>query len=102
MDDLKKENKTALQKQRNEFEKLIVIVDEMNKKATKLQKSNNITAMQKYRTIIEEQLAEKKIAQNTFPTFYDLMNIICRHILDILQKYQKGTCYCDCGHLTFL
>ena len=71
MDDLKKENKTALQKQKNEFEKLIGIVDEMNKKATKLQKSNNITAMQKYRTVIEEQLAEKKIAQNTFPTFYE-------------------------------
>ncbi|XP_078327248.1 uncharacterized protein LOC111126984 [Crassostrea virginica] len=82
LDDLKKENKTALQKQRNEFEKLIGIVDEMNKKATKLQKSNNITEMQKYRTVIDEQLAEKKIAQNTFPTFYE-----CKIDEHYLQTY---------------
>ena len=71
LDDLKKENNTALLKQKNDFEKLIGTVDEMNKKSTKLQKSNNIIEMQKYRTVIDEQLAEKKIAQNTFPTFYE-------------------------------
>ena len=82
MDDLKKENNTALLKQKNDFEKLIGTVDGMNKKSTKLQKSNNITEMQKYRTLIDEQLAEKKIAQKTFPTFYE-----CKIDEHFLQTY---------------
>ena len=59
LDDLKKENNTALLKQKNDFEKLIGTVDGMIKKATELQKSKNITEMQKYRTVINEQLAEE-------------------------------------------
>ena len=58
--ELKKENKAVLQKQKREFEEMIGKMDEMDRKTTELQKSNNVTEMQKFRPVIREQKTLKE------------------------------------------
>nr|XP_022326512.1 uncharacterized protein LOC111126286 [Crassostrea virginica] len=70
LDELKKENEAVLMKQKKEYEDKIGKIDEMNSKSTKLQKSKNVTEMQKFRPIITEQNTLKEFTQYTFPTFY--------------------------------
>nr|XP_022323129.1 protein wech-like [Crassostrea virginica] len=69
--ELKKENKAVLQKQKREFEEMIGKMDEMDRKTTELQKSNNVTEMQKFRPVIREKKTLKEFIQYTFPTFYE-------------------------------
>ncbi|XP_078327258.1 uncharacterized protein LOC111113339 [Crassostrea virginica] len=67
--ELKKENKAILQKQKREFEEMIGKMDELDRKTTELQKSNNVTEIQKFRPVIREQKTLKEFTQYTFPTF---------------------------------
>ncbi|XP_078327084.1 uncharacterized protein LOC111122792 isoform X2 [Crassostrea virginica] len=69
LDELKKENEAVLLKQKKEFEDVIGKIDEMNKKSKKLQKSKNVTEMEKFRPVITEQNILKEFTQYTFPTF---------------------------------
>nr|XP_022328648.1 uncharacterized protein LOC111127660 [Crassostrea virginica] len=69
LDDFKKENRTALQKQKTELEDMIRKINETCKKATKLQRSNDIKEMQAFWQVLEEQETIKEIRQHTFPTF---------------------------------
>ena len=71
LDDLKKENKTALQKQKNELEELMRKVDDIDQRATNLQKLNDIKEMKKFRKVIEGMETVKEITQYTFPRFYE-------------------------------
>ncbi|XP_078322991.1 uncharacterized protein LOC144622241 [Crassostrea virginica] len=82
LDDLKKENKAVLLKQKKEYENLIGKIDEMNRKSTKLLHSKNVTEMQKFRSVITEQNTLKEFTQYTFPTFYK-----CKIDENHLQKY---------------
>nr|XP_022323137.1 uncharacterized protein LOC111124511 [Crassostrea virginica] len=72
LDELKKENKAVLKKQKREFEEMIGKMDEMNIKTTELQKSKNVTEMQKFRPVIRKQKLLREFTQYTFPTFHEL------------------------------
>ncbi|XP_078327276.1 uncharacterized protein LOC111124510 [Crassostrea virginica] len=71
LDELKKENEGMLQKQKREFEEMIGKMDEMNTKTTELQKSKNVTEMQKFRPVIRKQKILREFTQYTFPTFHE-------------------------------
>ena len=68
LDELKKENEGMLQKQKREFEEMIGKMDEMNTKTTELQKSKNVTEMQK---VIRKQKMLREITLYTFLTFLE-------------------------------
>nr|XP_022323134.1 uncharacterized protein LOC111124508 isoform X2 [Crassostrea virginica] len=82
LDELKKENEAMLQKQKREFEEIIGKMDEMNTKTTELQKSKNVTEMQKFRPVIRKQKILREITQYTFPTFHE-----CKIDGNYLQTY---------------
>ena len=82
LDELKKENEGMLQKQKKEFEEMIGKIDEMNTKTTELQKSKNVTEMQKFRPVIKKQKMLRDINQYTFPTFHK-----CKIDENNLQSY---------------
>ena len=69
LDDLERENETTLHKQREEYDEMIVKLDEMNRKSTILQKSKNVLEMQKFKSLIEKQETTEECLQYTFPTF---------------------------------
>ena len=71
LDDLKRENEALLQKQKREFERIIGKIDEMNGKFTQLQRSKNVTEMQKFKPVIQERKIVKEIVQYMFPAFHD-------------------------------
>ena len=71
LDDLKKENKTAFQKHKNELENLMRKVDEMDQKAINLQKLSDVNEMKKFRKVIEGMETVKEITQFTFSRFYE-------------------------------
>ena len=71
LDEMKIETERVLQKQKREFEEIIGKIDEMNRKTTRLQKSKNITEMQKFRTVIKEQKTLKEFTQYTIPIFHE-------------------------------
>nr|XP_034325696.1 uncharacterized protein LOC105347626 [Crassostrea gigas] len=82
LDDLQKEHKAVLQKQKKEFEELIGKVNEMNGKTRKLQKSKNVTEMQTFVPVIEKQETLSEFSQYSFPTFYE-----CKIDIKYLQTY---------------
>nr|XP_022327550.1 uncharacterized protein LOC111126909 [Crassostrea virginica] len=82
LDDFKKENRTALQKQKKDLEEIIGKINETCKKATKLQRSNDIKEMQAFWPVLEEQETIKEIRQHTFPTFCE-----CQIGENYLQTY---------------
>ena len=82
LDELKKENEGMLQKQKKEFEEMIGKMDEMNTKTTELQKSKNVTEMQKFRPVIRKQKILREFTQYTFPTFHE-----CQIDENYLQTY---------------
>ena len=61
LDGLKRENEAVLQKQQREFERMIGKFDEMNGKFTQLQKSKNVTELQKFKPVIQERKIVKGI-----------------------------------------
>ena len=63
-------------------------MDEMNRKTTKLQKSKNVTVIEKFRQVIRKQKTMKEYTQYTFPTFLKsiLMRIIWKLILVTLKE----------------
>nr|XP_022321032.1 protein wech-like [Crassostrea virginica] len=69
LDEVKKENEVVLQKQKTELEEITGKMDEMDRKTTQLQKSENVIEMQKFRPVIREQKTMKEFTQYTFPTF---------------------------------
>ncbi|XP_022320064.2 uncharacterized protein LOC111122565 [Crassostrea virginica] len=71
LDELQKQSESAIQKQNREFEEMIGKMDEMNRKTTVLQKSKNVTEMQKFRLVIKEQKTLREFTQYTFPTFLE-------------------------------
>nr|XP_022327713.1 uncharacterized protein LOC111127023 [Crassostrea virginica] len=83
LDDFKKENRTALQKQKKDLEEIIVKINETCKKATKLQRSNDIKEMQAFWPVLEEQETIKEIRQHTFPTF-------CEAVTDDKKVWMGG------------
>ncbi|XP_065944286.1 uncharacterized protein [Magallana gigas] len=70
LDDMQEEHGTLLQKQKNEFEEIIGKLDEINGKAIKLQKSKNVTEMQTFVPVIQEQKNLSDFSQFLFPNFY--------------------------------
>nr|XP_022320064.1 E3 ubiquitin-protein ligase TRIM71-like [Crassostrea virginica] len=71
LDELQKQSESAIQKQKREFEEMIGKMDEMNRKTTVLQKSKNVTEMQKFRLVIKGQKTLREFTQYTFPTFLE-------------------------------
>nr|XP_022321033.1 uncharacterized protein LOC111123167 [Crassostrea virginica] len=71
LDEMQKQSESAIQKQNREFEEMIGKMDEMNRKTTVLQKSKNVTEMQKFRLVIKEQKTLRDFTQYTFPTFLE-------------------------------
>ena len=70
LDELRRESETVLQKQKQEFQEMINQIDEINTKSTQLQKSKNVTEMQKFKPVIEEQNTMEEFTQYTTPLFY--------------------------------
>eukprot|EP00105_Crassostrea_gigas_P046473 XP_019930621.1 PREDICTED: tripartite motif-containing protein 45 [Crassostrea gigas] len=68
LDDMQKEHKVVLLKQKKEFEKLIGKLNEINRKTRKLQKSKNITEMQTFVPVIQKQETLSEFSQYSFPT----------------------------------
>ena len=60
-------------------------------KSAQLQKSKNVTEMQKFRPVITRQKTMNELTQYTLPTFMNTkwMKIICKHILGTLKKCNK-------------
>ncbi|XP_078327165.1 uncharacterized protein LOC111125741 [Crassostrea virginica] len=71
LDDLKKENKAVLLKQKGEIEKMIGTAVEMIRKATNIQTSKNVKQMEKFKQEIAQQETLKEFTQYTFPTFHE-------------------------------
>ena len=71
LDEMKIETERVLQKQKREFDEIIGKIDEMNRRTTRLQKSKNVTEMQKFRTVIKEQKTLKEFTQYTIPIFHE-------------------------------
>ncbi|XP_065943369.1 E3 ubiquitin-protein ligase TRIM45-like [Magallana gigas] len=71
LDDMQKEHKAVLQKQKKEFEELIGTLNEINRKTRKLQKSKNITEMQTFVPVIQKQETLSEFSQYSFPTLYE-------------------------------
>ncbi|XP_052699605.1 uncharacterized protein LOC128177095 [Crassostrea angulata] len=82
LDDMQKEHEVVLQKQKKEFEEMIGKVDEINRKTMKLEKSKNVTEMQTFIPVIEEQGTLREFSQYSFPTFYE-----CKIDANYLQTY---------------
>ena len=73
LDDMKKENKAELLKQKGDIEEMSGKTDEIIRKATKLQRSNNTMEMRAFRSVIEGQETIKEIKQCTYPSFCECM-----------------------------
>ena len=82
LDELKKENELILQKLKTELEETTGNMDEMDRKTTQLQKSENVMEMQKFIPVIREQKIMKEFTQYTFPTFCE-----CKIDENYLQNY---------------
>ncbi|XP_078327225.1 uncharacterized protein LOC144617672 [Crassostrea virginica] len=82
LDDFKKENRTALQIQKTELEDMIGKINEICKKATKLQKANDIKEMQAFWSILKEKETIQEIRPYTFPSFAE-----CQIDENYLQTY---------------
>ena len=82
LDDFKKENRTALQIQKTELEEMIGKINEICKKATKLQKANDIKEMQAFWSILKEKETIQEIRPYTFPSFTE-----CQIDENYLQTY---------------
>ncbi|XP_022328640.2 uncharacterized protein LOC111127653 [Crassostrea virginica] len=82
LDDFKKENRTALQIQKTELEDMIGKINEICKKATKLQKANDIKEMQAFWPILKEKETIQEIRPYTFPSFAE-----CQIDENYLQTY---------------
>ncbi|XP_022326079.1 uncharacterized protein LOC111126016 [Crassostrea virginica] len=82
LDEAKKENEMVLQKLKTELEEITGKYEEMDRKTTQLQKSENVMEMQKFRPVIREQKTMKEFTQYTFPTFCE-----CKIDENYLQTY---------------
>ncbi|XP_078323006.1 uncharacterized protein LOC111127213 [Crassostrea virginica] len=82
LDDFKKENRRALQKQKKDLEDMIGKINEICKTATKLQRSNDVQEMQAFWPVLEEQDTIEEIRQYTFPSFNE-----CQIDENYLQTY---------------
>ena len=69
LDELKKENEVVLQEKKKEIEQMIGNIDEMNRKTMQLQKSGDVTKIEKFESVIKEQKTLEEFTQYTFPTF---------------------------------
>uniref|UniRef100_A0A8W8I1U2 B box-type domain-containing protein n=2 Tax=Magallana gigas TaxID=29159 RepID=A0A8W8I1U2_MAGGI len=82
LDDMQKEHKAVLQKQKKELEKMIGKVNEMNGKTIKLQKSKNVKEMQTFVPVIQNRKNLNEVSQYSFSTFYE-----CKIDPNYLQTY---------------
>ena len=70
IEESKRENEKIFQKHKHEFEKMIEKIEDIIRKTTHLQKSKNVTDMQKFKPIIKEQKPIEEFTQYTFPVFH--------------------------------
>nr|XP_022326082.1 uncharacterized protein LOC111126017 [Crassostrea virginica]XP_022326083.1 uncharacterized protein LOC111126017 [Crassostrea virginica] len=82
LDEVKKENEVVLQKLKTELEEITGNIEEMDRKTTQLQKSENVMEMQKFIPVIREQKTMKEFTQYTFPAFCE-----CKIDENNLQTY---------------
>ena len=71
LNDLKKENEAVLEKKMRKFEEMMSKINDTIRKSTQLQKSKNITEMQKFKSGNEEQTINTEIAEYFIPAFHD-------------------------------
>nr|XP_034304614.1 uncharacterized protein LOC105321083 [Crassostrea gigas] len=71
LDDMQKEHEALLQKQETEYEEMIKDLDEIDRKATSLQKSHDGKGMQTFIPLVEKHEALTEFTQYFFPTFYE-------------------------------
>uniref|UniRef100_K1QIG1 Uncharacterized protein n=1 Tax=Magallana gigas TaxID=29159 RepID=K1QIG1_MAGGI len=71
LDDMQKEHKDVLQKQKKQFEEMIEKVNEMNGKTIRLRKSKNVSEMQTFVPVIQKQKSSSEVSQYSFPKFYE-------------------------------
>lgn len=82
LDDMQKEHEALLKKQEAEYEEMMKNLDQINTKATRLQRSHDIKEMQTFIPLIEKQEALAEFTQYSFPTFYE-----CKIDENYLQTY---------------
>lgn len=69
LDDMQKEHKALLKKQESEYKELLKTFDEIDRKATSLQKSHDVKEMQTFIPLIEKQEVLTEFTQVSFPKF---------------------------------
>uniref|UniRef100_K1Q039 Tripartite motif-containing protein 45 n=2 Tax=Magallana gigas TaxID=29159 RepID=K1Q039_MAGGI len=82
LDGMQKEHEALLKKQETEFKEIIEKLDEINRKATNLQKSHDVKKLQTFMPLIEKREALTEFTQYSFPTFYE-----CKIDKNYLQTY---------------
>ncbi|XP_052698680.1 uncharacterized protein LOC128176415 [Crassostrea angulata] len=68
---MQKEHEAVLQKQKENFDDMNTRVDDLNVKTTKLQKSKNVTELQSFLELIQNQKILSEVSQYSFPKFYE-------------------------------
>eukprot|EP00105_Crassostrea_gigas_P005205 XP_011418717.1 PREDICTED: uncharacterized protein LOC105321926 [Crassostrea gigas] len=69
LDDMQKEHEALLKKQETEYKGILKNLDQINRRATSLQKSNDVKEMQTFIPMIEKQKTLSEFTQYSFPTF---------------------------------
>nr|XP_034325999.1 uncharacterized protein LOC117689318 isoform X2 [Crassostrea gigas] len=71
LDDMQKEHKIVLQKQKKEFEEMIGKIDIMNEITKELQKSKNVKELQSFVSVIQKLKNLSDVSQYSFPKAYE-------------------------------
>ncbi|XP_052676416.1 uncharacterized protein LOC128157819 [Crassostrea angulata] len=80
LDDMQKEHEVLLKKQEAEYEEILKNLDQLNRKATSLQKSHDVKEMLTFIQMIEKQQVLTDLTQVSFPKF-----CVCKSEENILQ-----------------
>uniref|UniRef100_K1PN90 Tripartite motif-containing protein 2 n=1 Tax=Magallana gigas TaxID=29159 RepID=K1PN90_MAGGI len=80
LDDMQNEHEALLKKKETEYEELIKNLDQLNTKATSLQKSHDVKEMLTFIQMIEKQEVLTELTQVSFPKF-----CVCKSEENILQ-----------------